>query len=233
MNAKWVLVVVTMMFPSLVHSQAGLSLNVAGYTRLDLYATSSVTRLYLVRNDYEGLTSPRTIASALSNQVPLNSQVILWDDEAQQYKPAYSRSAFGWGTPGTNVLYRGMGFWLRMPALATPSNVTVLLTGEIPDATTAPTTTLTAVPGYNVDGYPYPAQIKWTNTQYAQSLPVNSEITGWDSTNQVWMASIAKSAAGWGATGNAMVVESGSGFLIRSLENTNVVIAEAKPYEWP
>jgi hypothetical protein len=213
--------------------EPGISQNVAGYTRWDLFATTKVTRLYLVRNDYVGLTGPQTIASAFSNQLPLNSQLLFWNDQTQLYLPAVARSGLGWGRNGTNELPRGMGFWIRMPALTIPSNVTVLIAGEIPDAAIAPTTTLVAVPGYNFDGYPYPVPMKWTNTQYAKGLPLNSQLTRWDSTNQLYMASVTKSWFAWGLFGNAWTIEPGVGFYIRSNVSTNVVVSEPKPYAWP
>jgi hypothetical protein len=214
--------------------EEGISVNVAGYTRVELFATTSVTRLYLVHNDYEGLTSPRTIANTLSNQVPIGSQVILWDDASQTYKPSISRIIFvNWGAAGSNTLPRGMGFWIRMPAMGAPTNVTMLFTGELPDEATAPVTTITAVPGLNLDGYPYPGSVRWTNTQYAKRLPWNSRLLRWDASNQVWFTSIGKSALGWGTTGNAVVFEPAEGFFTDLYGSTNLVFDEAKPYAWP
>jgi hypothetical protein len=219
---------------TMAQAQVVTSRNAVGYVKLDLFQTNAVNRYYLFRNDFVGLTGPMTIANTISNQVPTGSTITFWDDVLQQFKAPITRQVgISWGGPGTNQLPRGMCFFLRVPSNSVPTNFSVYIMGEVPDSTTAPTTTLFSVTGYNFDGYPYPVSQKWTNTQYAKTLTIGSQIIAWNSSNQVYGAPITKSPGiNWGGPGNALVIDPGTGFLIKNT-NTMATVNEAKPYTWP
>ena len=204
-----------------------LSRNAVGYIK----TTLQTNKLYLLRNDFVGLQAPLAISNAIGNQLPINSQVLLYNEANQTYKAAIIYTAFGWGTGGTNRLPRGEAFFVRMPAAAASNQYQLFLMGEVPDTITAPTTTFNTVTGLNMDGYPYPTEARWTNTQYSKSLAINAQILTWNVTNQNYNAAVIKTAFGWGASGNALIIPPGQGFFIRS---TNAVsFGEAKPYTWP
>lgn len=205
-----------------------LSRNAVGYVKIDLIATN---KLHLIRNDFVGLNGPIAISNALAS-LPVNSQVTLWDKSNQVYRPPIIRGVFGWGVGGSNRLNRGESFFLRTPNAATnvPS-FPLYLMGEVPDKFTAPTTTLVAANGINLEGHPYPVSTRWTNTTLSQVLPINSQIVTWNLTNQAYNAPIIKGVFGWGAAGNALVLDPGQGFVIRT---TNLVVYNVgKPYTWP
>lgn len=205
-----------------------LSRNAVGYVKIDLIATN---KLHLIRNDFVGLNAPIAISNALAS-MPINTQVILWDRALQIYKPAIIRSAFGWGVAGSNRLNRGESFFLRTPNVATNvPTIPLYLMGEVPDKFTAPTSSFITAVGLGFEGYPYPVQRSWTNTALAASLPINSQILIWNVTNQTYNSAIIKSAFGWGAAGNALVLQPGQGFVVRT---TNALsYSEVKPYTWP
>lgn len=204
-----------------------LSRNAVGYIK----TTLQTNKLYLLRNDFVGLQAPLAISNAIGNQLPLNTEVLLYNEGTQVYRPAIIYGAFGWGLGGTNQLVRGQAFFIRMPAAAASNQYQLFMMGEVPDTITAPTTTYNVATGLNMDGYPYPAQARWTNTQYSKSLAINAEILTWNVTNQTYNPAVIKGVFGWGASGNALVIQPGQGFFIRS---TNAVsFGEAKPYTWP
>jgi hypothetical protein len=206
-----------------------LSRNAVGYEKF----TVTTNKLYLLRNDFVGLGKSMSISNAIGDQLPANSQVILWDDSNQTYRAAINYTTLSkWGQRGTTELYRGMAFFIRTPASAPSNTYDVYIMGEVPDRFTASNTPMTSVLGLNPDGIPYPVSDKWTNSQYAKSLPNNSQLIIWNEANQTYNAAINKTAlSGWGTIGNATVINPGQGFFVRS---TNTVsFNEPKPYTWP
>jgi hypothetical protein len=101
--------------------------------------------------------------------------------------------------------------------------------GEVPDAITAPTTTINDVTGVNLVGYPYPADIKWTNTQLAKNGVVNDQLFTWNITNQAYNI-FTRTVGGW-AGGTNVVIRPGEGFWFRTTRTQTWT--EAKPYTWP
>lgn len=219
---------ITLASISTAQTNVVLSRNAVGYVRVDLIATN---KLHLLRNDFVGLSSPIAISNALST-LPVGTQVILHDKVNQVYKSPIVRTTFGWGSGGTNQLIRGSSFFIRTPNSST--NVPIIplyFMGEVPDRFTAPTTTIAVLPGNNFDGYPYPVSRHWTNMTYSQLLSIGSQIITWNVTSQQYNAPISKSAFGWGAAGNALILHPGQGFIVKT--TNSFVWSETKPYTWP
>lgn len=205
-----------------------LSRNAVGYVKIDLIATN---KLHLIRNDFVGLNGPIAISNALAS-LPVGTQVLLFDEINQIYRPPIGRTAFGWGTGGSNRLNRGVAFFVRTPNSATNvASIPLYLMGEVPDKFTAPTSTFSIVQGLNMSGFPYPVSRAWTSTAYSVALPVGSQIIIWNTTNQAYNAPIGKTAFGWGVAGNALQIAPGQGFFVRA--TNSFVYSQAKPYTWP
>lgn len=199
-----------------------LSRNAVGYVRIDAVRSN----LHFIANNFFELNgAPITVTNLLGAQVPVGSQVLVWDPSAQQYRPE-SRTVVGW-SPGTNRLIPGRGFWLRIPGNAVSNSYPVFLMGEVPDKTTAPTSTQSIAVGLNMVGMSYPVSTKWTNTSLAKSAPIGAQVLFWGSNGQYVPAS--RTVVGWSP--NTNVINPGQGFWYRSSVVTNWT--ETKPYTWP
>jgi hypothetical protein len=185
----------------------------------------------MVRLDFINLDGANyTVTNLVGTQLPVNRQAFIWDRTLAAYKTE-TRTIGGW-TPGTNQINRGGGFFLRAPAGAGVSNTyTVYFMGEVPDAITAPTTTVGTLSGLNLVGYPYPAEILWTNTHLAKTAVVNDQLFVWSVSNQAY-TTYTRTIGGWGAATNVTIFV-GQGFFSRKFGTNTVLWTEVKPYTWP
>jgi len=213
----------TLIASSAVFAQSNvLSRNAVGYIKRTVPAGG----LDLVSIPFESMDgSGNTINSSFSG-LQDGSRVSLWDAGAQSYK-TFQKSKGSWGTPGTNVVLRGEALFLRAPA---GSSQEVYLMGEVPDSTTAPSTTVSVVSGLNMVGSGYPVSTAWTGTTLSASLPDGSRVSVWDGSSYV---TIQKAKGSWGASGNSLVIEPGDGVFIRSQSGSTIDWNQTKPYNWP
>lgn len=206
-----------------------LSRNAVGYVKVDLVASN---KLHLIRNDFVGIGSSAVAISNTLATLPVGSKVLLFNESAQAYNPAITKTAFGWGPAGSNVLPRGVSFFLT--TANSPTNVPsypLYIMGEVPDAQTAPNTAVSIPAGFGFKGYPYPVAQKWTNTALSVQLGLGAKVIPWDSSLQTYGSAITKTAFGWGPAGNALVLNPGQGFLISASAPGSA--SEVKPYTWP
>lgn len=203
-----------------------LSRNAVGYVKI----TAERGKLVLGRLDFEAIGGGGIAVSNLfGDQLPANSQVYLWDRASAQYKTCFKAARGGW-SGGSNIVTRGEGFWVRVPAAAASNAYDVFLMGEVPDRFTAPTTTIANLSGANMLGYPYPVQRYWTNTTLANEAPANASLYLWNATNQAYEVHTKTIRGGW-ATATNVILHPGVGFWLR---NTGTVTwVELKPYTWP
>ncbi|MCO5045841.1 MAG: hypothetical protein M9935_11315 [Kiritimatiellae bacterium] len=230
MKSKLAVLVGALLLAGSAYAQTNqvLSVNAVGYVKVDLIATN---KIHMLRNDFVGLDSPAVISNVLAS-LPVGTQVILWDKGAQAYRPAFNKTVIGFGANGTNPLPRGQGFIVRTPSSATNvATIPLYILGEVPDSVTASTTTTYVVNGINLEGYPYPVSTKWTNTALSAALPVGSQVVIWNPLSQSYAAAINKTVIGWGPSGNALSLNPGQGYFVRT--STNVVVNQVKPYTWP
>lgn len=201
-----------------------LSRNAVGYVKVDM----AKSNLHFVAHNFVDINGgPVTVTNLIGNQLPLGSQVLVWNPSGQSYVGEL-RGVTGW-SPGTNRLTPGRGFWVRVPSGGSISNLySVYLMGEVPDKTTLPTSTVAVVSGLNMLGSPYPVATRWTNTAIAKSAPLGAQLLRWDPSLQSYVGSL-KGVTGWSPTTN--VLYPGQGFWFRTTSNTNWI--ESKPYTWP
>ena len=209
-----------------------LSRNAVGYVKV----TAPSNSLILVRNDFESLTggSP-AVSNLIGTQVPVGASLYIWDRSSQQYRSSSLNTPArgGWGTFGTNQIKRGESFFLRIPSAAGISNqYEVYLMGEVPDSTTAPTTTVTGVSGLGMWGHPYPVATQLTNIGVVAGAAVGDTIYLWSVSNQNYASFSRNTPArgGWGGATN-VVLNPGEGFWLRSSITQNW--STIKPYTWP
>ena len=203
-----------------------LSRNAVGYVKV----TIPKGKLELIRYDFEDITGRGTaITNVIGDQVPTDSTVLLWDYADPKYIAINKGSRSGWGTGGTNRLLRGQSFFLKIPATAASNEYQVYLMGEVPDKTTAPTSTVGVVSGLGMYGVPYPVSEYWTNTTLAKQAQNNDFMMIWDG-NQ-YVAYNKSSRSGWGA-GTNVILKPGQGFWFKTASaSSNWSVP--KPYTWP
>ncbi|MBU1695206.1 MAG: hypothetical protein KKC51_14760 [Verrucomicrobia bacterium] len=206
---------------AIAFGQQVLSRNAVGYQQVTL----TKGQLALIRHDFEELDTALAVSNVFAS-LPINTRVYLWNDTQTAYINI-GRGAGGWGTQGSNELYRGRGFWVLVPASAVSNEYQVFLMGEVPDRFTAPTTTVAILPGIKLVGYPYPVEMKWTNTTLAKSAPIGTRLYIWGGNAY---SNYGRGPGGWGSGTNVMLTP-GMGFWVQLASLTNW--SEAKPYTWP
>lgn len=208
-----------------------LSQNAVGYVKL----TIPKGGLALARLDFESL-DPSVIANArnlIGDQLPTDSAVFIWDVATSQYIPETKGSRSGWPN-SENSLDRGTAFWIQVPDTAAEESYDVYLMGEVPGANNnSETNTIEGIEGIDALGYAYPAAIDWTNTQLSALLPSGSTIFIWDIATQAYLPFNKGARSGWGATGNALVLDPGTSFWVDVGDDSIIDWTEVKPYDWP
>ena len=205
-----------------------LSRNAVGYVKV----TAASNSMVLIRNDFNDLTSggAPAVSNIIGDQVPVNSTVFIWSRSSQSYNSGTRSSRSGWGSFGSNMLNRGEGFFLKIPSGAGISNYTVYLMGEVPDKTTAPTTTVANVTGLGLFGNPYPVSTPLTNIAIVANAANNDVVYLWNVTNQSYVSYTRSSRSGWGGATN-VTLSPGEGFWLRS--SITQQWSTVKPYTWP
>lgn len=221
MKKLLIVTLVILSVAAIAFGQQVLSRNAVGYQQITL----TKGQLALIRHDFERLDTSLAISNVFAS-LPILTRVFLWNDSQTAYV-SINRGPLGWGTQGSNELYRGRGLWALVPSTAVSNEYQVFLMGEVPDRFTAPTTTVSILPGVKLTGYSYPVDIKWTNTTLARSAPVGSRIHVWGGAGY---SSYNRGPLGWGS-GTNLVLTPGMGFWVQWGSATNW--AEAKPYTWP
>lgn len=187
---------------------------------------------HLIRYDYEGSSSARSLANTIGNQVPPGSTFIRFDRAQQAYLPAVTLDTSGsWGPAGTSELARGVAYWLGIPPIdgiwVTTGQYFVTLSGDVPTSHLS----MVCSPGWNAVGYPYPVARHFTNTQYAKSAPNSSQMIIFDVSSQTFGAPSAKSkVAGWSMPASTTVLVEGQGYFLKSGSALATNLVEPKPY---
>ena len=218
------LIIVTLVVISVAavaFGQQVLSRNAVGYQQVSL----PKGQMSLIRHDFEELDTQLCISNVFAS-LPQGSQVNLWKEDQTGYI-TINRGLAGWGASGSNLLLRGRGFWVKIPSTAPSNAYQVFLMGEVPDRFSAPTTTISVLPGAKLAGYPYPVDIKWTNTTIAKAAPSGSKIHVWNGASYV---TYNRGLGGWGSGTNLMITP-GMGFWLQWGSGTTWT--ETKPYTWP
>ncbi|MCZ7592759.1 MAG: hypothetical protein M5U15_11720 [Kiritimatiellae bacterium] len=206
-----------------------LSRNAVGYIK----TTTEPNKIYLLSAPFVNLAngSDNHSVTNLLAGVPNSTVVSLWDDTAQGYI-SFSKSGRGvWDASAqTSVVARGKAFFVRIPGSASTNDLYIM--GEVPDATTAPTTTQSRASGLSFRGHPYPVAVAFTGTAFAVAAPNSTVVSIWDASTQSYL-SYSKSGRGvWDAGAQSASLQAGQGLIIRSAAAPNNW-TEVKPYTWP
>lgn len=206
-----------------------LSRNAVGYIK----TTTEPSKIYLLSAPFVNIadgTDKHSLTNLLAG-VPNGTIVSAWDDAAQTYK-SYSKSGRGvWDVVAqTSVVTRGSSFFVSLAAGSGTNDLYIM--GEVPDATTAPTTTQSRALGISFTAHPYPVAVSLTGTALAVAAPNGSVVSIWDSSAQTYV-SYSKSGRGvWDVSAQTATIAAGDGLIIQSGAAGNNW-TEVKPYTWP
>lgn len=198
-----------------------LSRNAVGYVRIDAPAGS----LRLVRHDFIDLAGNQAyVTNVIGAQLAQGSALYLWDLSNQVYQ-IVNRGLRNW-SPTTNVLRRGAAMFVQ-----SSSNSTVYLMGEVPDATTAPTSKVYGLTGFNLTGVPYPVDTPFTNTPFFQGAAQGDAFYTFDGTNY---GIYNRGLRNWSPTSvTNVIIKAGEGFWYQRAGAGGTNWTFPKPYTWP
>jgi hypothetical protein len=211
-----------------------LSRNAVGYVKV-LAPRGGFT---LVRNDFNALSGSLTPSNMFGNTTfPVGTRLYIWDNAGSTYNfEDLTSNGFthvvAW-SPNANTLDPGRGFWISVPGGAASNSYTAFMMGEVPDRNTAPTTSVTILTGFNMFGYPYPADVLWTDTQLAKSAEVNDTLYTWNGSGYSFNTLTSNGFTHikkWDDTNQVLNV--GQGYWFRRY-GSGFTWNETKPYTWP
>ena len=185
------------------------SANILGYTKITI--PSNQYMLVTLNFNNESNT-----VDGLFGSLPIGTIVYFWDTGTQNYH-SISKGRAGWGASGTNVIMIGSGAFVKLPVNV---QTTLLLSGTVPSAESTP---LYKANGYSLVAYPYPVEMKVTNTVLAKSASAGDFISIWDNG---WIT-YSKGRAGW-TTAENVKIKIGQAFFYRSYSNS--IVNEPRPY---
>ncbi len=205
--------------PSMILAEESVtSVNVVGYYTVEIPADG----LALITPVLEGMEGG-TLEDLISDQLPVGSEVALWDRQSKGYVFG-GRTRSGWNI--TNVVLRGDALWVQPAPGTGPQTITFM--GEVPAAfNNASTTVVANIEGIDAVGYGYPVDVVWTNTALAQEVPVGSELIIWDVDAQDYVF-FGRTRSGWNTPAD-FEIKAGQGFWISS--SALVDWEEVVPYD--
>jgi hypothetical protein len=198
------------------------SVNAVGYVQKSVVANQYVMMANPFSKMEAGATKV-TIADVFgTNGIPYGFSVLLFDGTGYVGETFYG--VYGWD-PGTTDVSRADGFWVLSPAT---TNLT--LSGEVPAASYASNTSYVIQQGYQMIGFPYPAEIALTNTSLATVAAYGDTVLvfngiGYD--GYTYYGSV----YGWDPADLVLTPGSGYWYYKPSAGSTNWI--ETKPYNWP
>jgi len=153
---------------SFTHAQV-TSVNAVGMVKI----TINRGELELIQTPFVSGAGDPTIPDLFGTTLPPGTKVYWWEtegDDSQTYKSAlFSTDPFNPGADGTwsdttKTFKRGEGFFVSIPDTAEFAQYDVVLSGEVPDSVSAPTTAQTIVMGLQMLGLAYPVSVPLTDT---------------------------------------------------------------------
>ena len=147
--------------------------------------------------------------------LPSLSEVSLWGAN-MAWKPYMKAGRSGWGAGGTNRLTIGTAAIIWSPAATN-----VYFSGSIPSAVS---TAVYKVNGYTWMGYPYPADVAFTNTTIAKTAANGDKILFWSNSN--WVV-YSKLRTGWQSGATNLVLKNCGAFAYFAY--TNSAVYEIRP----
>lgn len=216
------LVLAVTMVSSLAFGQTQvLSRNAVGYIKVNI----EKGKMMMIQTPFENLngSGQYVVGELLGSNFPSGTTAYFWNKDQQQYKTENFTTRW---IPGTNKFSRGMGTFVRIPGSAASNSYDVFMMGEVPDKTTAPTTSTYIVQGLQMMGFTYPVATPLTNTLLATIAKRGDSLYYWKA-DQTWGTE--NFVTRWIPGTN--VLQPGQAYYYRTTNAT--VWTETKPYTWP
>jgi len=145
------------------------SVNVVGYIKVPLVAN----RVKLIGIQFDSMTTTNPTVADVFGSEGLPDGTVVYLFRGNRYVAEEYYDGFGW-FPGTNLLDRGEGCWIK-----SPQNYDLTLLGEVPGEDT----TVYLRAGAQIMSYPFPVSIGVTSTVLNVNAPDGSVVYLHDGTN--------------------------------------------------
>ena len=175
--------------------------------------TAEVVRTFQA-NQYDLISVPLITVSnnqfvAMTTNVPNHSRVGFYDPPATNFTLALKSGKGFWEAQAVDrIVLPGNSFFL-----CPTGNCEITLTG------TAPVSPVTnqIYARWSVLGYPYPVDVKWSQTTLASNLPTGTRVYFWSQNAQNYQTFLKGPPAkgGWGDAASKYVIHPGDGFIVR------------------
>lgn len=211
------------------------SRNAAGFVKLEGHLGAFHLISFPFKNfDGSGITLPSDVFGATTD-ITVGSAIYLFDSVNQIYTSSESLlDSVGWFPNTANL--EGESFWLYLAddGVST-SPINIFLHGEVPDAVTAPETTVLIsgsgvlnVKSFNLINYGYPSEILWTDTTLSQAAAIGDTVYKFDPLNG-YNDSTTLLPFGWQP--DDLVLKPGDSFWFAT--SNTLDWDETKPYTYP
>lgn len=185
------------------------SVNIVGYNKI----TCPKGAFVCVSTAFKSMNGSTLKSSdVFGAQLPLGTTVFAWNPQLLNYtSDSYVEDDEGNPAWGTNVIYRGnMGFWISVPNFG-PESYDVTMSGEVPMQSVDTNAVYT---GFNLLGYPFTADISWTNTAVAKTAQLGDTLYLWNSASNNYISAsyVEDDEGNPGWSEKDLVIQPGMGF---------------------
>ncbi len=165
-------------------------------------------------NQYDLISAPLITASnnqfvAMTTNVPNYSRVGFYDPPATNFTLALKSGKGIWDAHAAyRIVLPGNSFFL-----CPTGNCEIILTGTAPVSPVMNQINAR----WSALGYPYPVDVKWSQTTLASNLPTGTLVYFWSRSAQCYQTFLKAPPAkgGWGDAASKYVIRPGDGFIVR------------------
>lgn len=207
---------------SLAQTDTVTSVNAVGMVRVPL----EPGKFSFVAFPFINEGSDEIFVEELLGQLPVGTVINIWNSSTQTYQSVQKLTDTFWNPPNT-VLERGVGFFVLLPNNSQPTDL--VLSGEVPGATSFGTTDVEISAGFTPYGFPYPVEMTIEETDLASDLPVGSRIAVWRDDLQSYLFVQKLTDTFWNPP--SQVINPGKAVFVES--SVSISSTQSIPYSWP
>ena len=198
------------------------SINRVGYNKMDMERG----KIYLIASAFEDIDGGVLKATdVIGEQLPGGTKIYSYDGTPYTID---QRSGLS-GNWTANIDFHGfMGFWVQVPNGPDPQSFSVVLKGQVPDASSISNL---VVNGLNMLGYPYTADVAFSNTALYAASSGGDKLYVYNQATQAYLLPPYQKSGlsgSWGAA-ETLVLEQGQGFWYVST-GADIPVQEPRPY---
>ncbi len=205
------------------------SVNIVGFNKHVLERG----KLYMIATAFEDVGTDGVLAlranDVFGNQLPNGTTVNYYHPSSTNDLTPYDQDAKNFAGWSSNIVFQGfMGFWVKTPATPAGAPYELVMKGQVPmDGSSSNL----VGGGLNMLGYPYTADVKFTNTGLFASSINGDQLFVWDGaiTNYNPPAGFSKNFAGWGPATN-LTLRMGVPFWYKRNSGSPILETEVRPY---